>query len=185
MEDQMCLLVREKNDAVTKVSKYPILLAEIAELKNHLITKGENDSKKSEEIDNLVQEYSKLAADSEKQKSTDSLRIREMELENEVLRTRVQALEHSITELADRSTGDPCQNFNSLSSAPPSPSRERSGSSQVTPATQLISETELKQLRTKLVNLEYDLTEKNETISQLEQKLKFSQQSLKGTVDMI
>lgn len=107
VEERMRTLLREKNEAAIKLSQYPELLDELSKLRSTIEAKTENEAKKADEIDDLVQEYSKLAAESEKQKSTDALRLKELELENEVLSTKLQALEHSITELADRSNSLP------------------------------------------------------------------------------
>lgn len=111
MEEKMKSLLREKNEFVVKLRQYPELLNELGELKAQLRNQNENESKKSDEIDDLVQEYSKLAAESEKQKSSDSLRIKELELENEIMTTKLQALEHSIAELADRANPLPGRLF--------------------------------------------------------------------------
>jgi hypothetical protein len=106
MEEKMRILLRDKNDSSVKLRQYPELLNELAELRSNLKNQSDNEAKKSDEIDDLVQEYSKLAAESEKQKSSDSFRIKELELENEIMITKLQALEHSIAELADRSTSN-------------------------------------------------------------------------------
>lgn len=58
------------------------------------------------------------------------------------------------------------QTLNSV--VPNSPSRDTLSSQ----SPQVISETEIKQLRAKVVNLEYDITEKNEKISALEADLR-------------
>ena len=170
-------ILHEKNELLVNSQKYPELKSELKELRSKISLRNENEMKKTEEIDNLVQEYSKLAADSEKQKSTDSLRIRELELENEVMRTRLQALEHSITELADRSTSSSIPSSSSFSSSPSSSrSRDHSQSGNQS-GNQLISENELKQLKTKILNLEYDITEKDDKISTLEKELKNIQEN--------
>jgi hypothetical protein len=107
LEEKTRQLLREKNETTVKLHQFPELLHELHELKTSLQVRTENEAKKSDEIDDLVQEYSKLAADSEKQKSSDTFRLKEYEHENEVLRTKLQALEDTITELADRSTSLP------------------------------------------------------------------------------
>jgi DNA repair exonuclease SbcCD ATPase subunit len=107
LEDKTRLLLREKNEMTVKLHQFPELLHELTELKKSLQARNENEAKKSDEIDDLVQEYSKLAADSEKQKSSDSLHLKELERENEILTIKLQALEQTITELADRSTSLP------------------------------------------------------------------------------
>mmetsp|Transcript_5197 Transcript_5197/g.7991 ORF Transcript_5197/g.7991 Transcript_5197/m.7991 type:complete len:924 (+) Transcript_5197:113-2884(+) len=175
MEDVLKSSLHEKNELTAKLIKYPELVSEVEELRSRLAdtisSSGENDAKKTGEIDDLVAEYSMLAAESEKQKSADSLRIRELELENEVLVTKMHALEHSITELADRSV--------TTSSTPPSPVKPQNN---IPPAPLSGGETaqQVKELRAKIVNLEFDLSEKEEKMQELQMALKKSKEAGDG-----
>jgi chromosome segregation ATPase len=109
MEGEIKVLLESSNETIGKLSRYNDIVKERDDLKNRLTdaisSSGELETQKSGELEGLVAEYSKLAAESESQKSSDSLRIRELELENEELVTKMHALEHSIGELADRSAG--------------------------------------------------------------------------------
>ena len=109
MENEIKTLLESSNETVAKLSRHNEVVRECEELrarlKESISSSGELDAQKSGELEGLVSEYSKLAAEAESQKTTDGLRIREVELENEVLLTKVHALEHSIAELADRTAG--------------------------------------------------------------------------------
>lgn len=109
MEGEIKVLLESSNETIGKLSRHNDVVKERDELRTRLTdlisSSGQLETQKAGELEGLVAEYSKLAAESESQKSSDSLRIRELELENEELVTKMQALEHSIGELADRSSG--------------------------------------------------------------------------------
>ena len=100
----------------------------------------------SETIEHLVSEYTNLGAEFERRQAEDAARIQEVEQENEVLTMKLLAMEHSITDFADRA---------SASTAP------ASGSDATT------STSELKELRAKVVNLQFDIKEKEDEIARL------------------
>jgi hypothetical protein len=165
VEGQLKRSLHEKNEATACQKKNSNLEREIKDLrsrnKEESVLSSTDIQKKSEEIDDLVSEYSKLASESEKQKSSDTQRIREVELENEMLTMRMQALEHSLTELADRSSDRP-PSSSSSSESPDSSS----------------SSTELKELKARVVHLEYDIKSKDATLLDLQARQQQQQGSL-------
>ncbi|CAE7718241.1 unnamed protein product, partial [Symbiodinium microadriaticum] len=165
MENEIKTLLESSNETVAKLSRHNDLMRECEELRSRLTesisSSGELDAQKSGELEGLVAEYSKLAAEAETQKSSDGLRIRELELENEELLTKMRALEHSIGELADRSAG--------ASSTPSSPQRAPTPPRAHAP---IAADAGLvKELKARVVNLEYDIGEKEERISELTKEL--------------
>ena len=168
VEGQLKNSLHEKNESTVSQKKNANLEKEIKDLRNRF--KENNDfsssdiQKKSQEIDDLVSEYSKLASESEHQKSSDTQRIREVELENEMLTMRMQALEHSLTELADRSTDSAGTSSGGSGGS--------GGSGNTTPSSESPSSgsgnsVELKDLKARVVHLEYDLKSKDSTIAEL------------------
>jgi DNA repair exonuclease SbcCD ATPase subunit len=107
-----------------------------------------------ETIENLVSEYSQLAAETELMTQQSEKRVAEVLLENEELATKMQSLEHAITDLADRSSS-----AINKSSASSSGSSSSGGGEDVS--------TELREVRAKLVNLQFDLKERNDEITKL------------------
>ena len=160
VESRMKISLHEKNEATACLEKSLSLEKENKILRNRL--KVDNDEShaeiqnKSDEIDDLVSGYSKLASESERQKSSDTQRIKEVELENEVLTMRMQALEHSLAELADRSTG----------------TKSGSSTSGESPGSGGGNSSEMKDLKARLVHLEYDIKSKEETILSLKERQK-------------
>jgi len=98
--------LEESNDARVKIERLAIIEPKYEQLNQDFrdsMRRLENSERqKNETIENLVTEYSNLAADSELRQIQDSKRIAEVTKENEILTTKLYALEHSITEIADR-----------------------------------------------------------------------------------
>ena len=152
VEDQLKGSLHDKNEVMAYKKKNMMLEKEVKDLseryKEQSTASSSDIQNKAQEIDDLVSEYSKLASESERQKSSDSQRIREVELENEMLTTRMQALEQSLAELADRSV-----------STSGDTSKTRSPDS-----------VELKDLQAKIANLEHDVKTKDSTIANLRER---------------
>lgn len=77
----------------------------------------QRDRERVETIENLVAEYSKLAAETELMQQKSNQRIAEVIKENEVLVTKLHALEHSIQELADRTASQSAASTSAPSAA--------------------------------------------------------------------
>jgi hypothetical protein len=178
-EDKLRDILHEKNefDVLRKNYKelqdrFDLMKADLISLKTDLETK---EKQKTETIDNLVSEYSRLAADSELQQQKSSERILSIMRENEVLVTKISALEHSIEELANRSVAQQSTNSSTSSvqvskSPPSSPFKKSEGHQQDQTVTDLLQVQ--KELKAKIVNLEFDLNEKQLQIRQLEENSK-------------
>lgn len=154
VESTMRDKARELNDAKAQSTKQVELGVKYKELQEELI-KAKNgllelESQKNETVDNLVAEYSKLAAEFEQKRESDAKRIFQLERLQEMYTTKIDALEHSISEFADRDLS----------------SREspRSGNSSPVRPQQV---QEIKDLRAKVLHLEYDLKEKEAKIREL------------------
>lgn len=151
--------LREKNDLKVIRKNYDELNQRFDIVRNdYTQLKAEfeiKEKQKNETIENLVQEYSRLAADAELQQQKQADRIAEVMRENEVLVTKMHALEHSISELADRSS---------------SPTKSSTHSGEV----DQVSQQELKEAKAKVLNLQFDLKERHDEID----KLKATVQSL-------
>lgn len=106
VQEQLRSSLREKNDYDMLLKNYNSLSNRFETVKADLTSlKSDGDAKdkqKSDTIENLVQEYSTLAAEAELMQTQANKRSAELKKENEVLVTKIQALEHSISELADR-----------------------------------------------------------------------------------
>lgn len=63
-----------------------------------------SEKQKLETIEQLVEEYSKLAADTEKTKLSEESKWRDISQKNEVLSTKVVMLEQAVSDIADKST---------------------------------------------------------------------------------
>jgi len=125
---------------------------------SELKVQAESDAKqKGETIENLVAEYSNLAAESELRQERSDRRVFEVIRENEVLVTKMHALEHSISELADRSVDTHLKG-----SASPLKGSGSSGSLSGPTA-----EADLREARSKVVNLQFDLKERDEELTKL------------------
>lgn len=191
-EEQLRAILHEKNELNVVKKNYKELQERFESVKNDLVSlKGEVEVKerqKNETIDSLVSEYSRLAAETELQQQKSSERILQILRENEVLVTKMHALEHSIAELADRSVASsssqnplstptassaPSPSFSALS-PPSSPLKGLKLSDQNSSEQQQQLETlnqNQKELRAKIVNLEFDLREKEKLIKQQEEQL--------------
>eukprot|EP01031_Cornospumella_fuschlensis_P006380 gene6380-7929_t len=90
-------LLRTQHDDL--VRRYDTMKADFAALRSDAETK---EKQRGETIESLVSEYSRLAAELEVSSAAARERERLLVQENELLVMRVQALEHSISELADR-----------------------------------------------------------------------------------
>ena len=111
-------------------------------LRKYCALKAECD-KKNDSIDSLAMEYSQLACECDTAHARDSKRIEEVMRENEVLATKIGHFEHNIVEMADRAAAD-------------APGAQGSGSSKMMQ--------ELREARSKIVNLQFDLKEKEQAL---------------------
>ncbi len=106
-QEQLSLVLAEKNEYLVMKKTHEEVMARFQNVKSDFTTmKVDTDSKekdRNETIENLVAEYSKLAAETELYQQQADKRVAEVMRENEILVTKMHALEHSITELADRS----------------------------------------------------------------------------------
>lgn len=181
-EEKLKLSLHEKNEYLVMKKTHEEVMARFQNVKSDLSTmKVDVDSKdkqKNETIENLVAEYSKLAAESELYQQQCDKRVAEVMKENEILVTKMHALEHSITELADRSvsTTPPVGYSAASSAATPTPSKNNSRSDLVTgspaAAHSFNSDAgELRETRSKLVNLQFDMKEKENEIQRLKSVL--------------
>jgi hypothetical protein len=66
-----------------------------------------NDRQKTEAIENLAEEYSKLAAEMELRHDRDQAALLKLQVEKEELITKMEAFQHSINEFADRAAAVP------------------------------------------------------------------------------
>jgi len=155
LEDKLRDSVRDINESKIIKMKFNDLTSKYDNLKSDYEELIEKDKGRTDTIENLVAEYSKLAADSadvkqnlDSQRVSDSQRLMEVLKENEVLVTKMHALEHNITEFADRATMETHPSTNSDSSME-----------------------ELKEVRNKVVNLQFDIKEKDKTIATLNTQL--------------
>jgi len=107
LQEQLQVFMNEVTDAKVKARKLEELEKRFLWMKTELSGRVEeleaNIRIKELETENLVDEYSKLAADSDHARSEDCARLAIISKENEVLSTKVQALEQALTNVADRS----------------------------------------------------------------------------------
>ena len=143
VEEKLRSVLGESNDYKITLTKYEDLLRKYRVLEA-------SDNQKADSIDSLVSEYSRLSAEFELRQNMDQERLAKVLQENEVLAIKMQHMEHNIVEIADRVS---TQNTDDSGLA--------SGS---------VSNQELKEIRAKLVTLQYDLKEKDREIGQLQQK---------------
>jgi hypothetical protein len=150
LELDYSMLQKKLNDIT---SRYSAVREDFSSYKAEMEAKEKG---RIETIDNLVSEYSQLAADAELNQTKTLKRNAEILLENETLSTKIHALEHSISELADRSVSqkqtDSSASFSSIN-------------------------LELREARTKVVNLQFDLKEKDEELFRLQKELKIARQN--------
>ena len=162
VEEKLRSVLGESNDYKITLTKYEDLLRKYRVLEA-------SDNQKADSIDSLVSEYSRLSAEFELRQNMDQERLAKVLQENEVahsltyslthlttysltqvLAIKMQHMEHNIVEIADRVS---TQNT------------DDSG-----PASGSVSNQELKEIRAKVVTLQYDLKEKDREIGQLQQK---------------
>lgn len=150
--------LRAANEGKVLQGKYESLSKKYASLDyvyNDLKQNSEDTIKqKTEEIENLVLEYSKLAADCELRHDSDVKKLQEIYNENETLTTKIAALEHSIEEFADRAAANSFHGKVSSDGGSPISSHSQGNA-------------EIKELRAKLINVQFDLKEREDTISSL------------------
>jgi hypothetical protein len=149
-------LMQQKNEIEVKCEMYEETRSQLAILKAEFSSQINNNKDKeenrSETIENLVEEYSKLASEYEVFQMQSDARLMEVTNENEVLATKMHVLELSLSELVDRESlkapggADPDVQLNLM----------------------------LKESRSKVVNLQYDLKERNEEIERLKKELNVS-----------
>jgi hypothetical protein len=189
-EQKLKELIHEKNEFQVLQMNYQDILSRYEEIKgDYYALKSDMETKekqKNETIENLVSEYSRLAAETEIMTTQSQQRVNTVMKENEILVTKLAALEHSINELADRTaaTSTPIPpltptSSNTSSQPPPvpgSPQRSTSNGSLVVDTSEYETtvknlQKEVKEFKNKIVNLQYDIHEKNQEISKLEQQL--------------
>lgn len=171
--------LQERNTYHVLKGNYDEVLTRYEALKREFISwKADSEVReksKSETIDNLVAEYSLLAAEADLINSQSAKRVNEVLQENEVLVTKMHALEHSITELADRTASSSLPAFQaaqgtiSLSSA--STDSSSTSHSTVTAHSNNSLLLDLKEARSKLVSAQMDLKEKESEIAKLKLEL--------------
>lgn len=150
LEERLSELVQERNRAEVRSEMYDELSAQLRTLKTEFAAAvGESsarDSLRTETIDNLVQEYSQLASEFEASQQRSESRIAELAQENEVLAMKLHALELSLSELADREAV-----------------KASGGDVDAQMALQL------KEARSRIVNLQFDLRQRTEEVDRLRQ----------------
>lgn len=153
LEDKLKEAHAQQSGPLIKAQMYDNLVtkhAKLAEEYASMVSDVESKSRgESDTIEHLVSEYTNLGAEFERRQATDAARIHEVERENEVLTMKLLAMEHSITEFADRA-----------STSTASPSAASSGE-------YAVLQNDAKELRAKLVNLQFDLKEKEDEIGRL------------------
>jgi len=152
LEEKLRDSVRDINESKIIKMKFNELNDKYENLKCDYDELIEKDKSRADTIENLVAEYSKLAADSadvkqslDNQRVSDSQRLMEVMKENEVLVTKMHALECNISEFADRA----------IMETHPNSSNDRT------------LDEKLKEVKNKVVNLQFDLKEKDNMIASL------------------
>jgi IgA-specific serine endopeptidase len=179
IQEQLRRAVRDQNECSVIKKTHSDLLARFQSVKSDLADlKAEADARdkqKGETIDNLVAEYSKLAAETELYQQQADQRVAEVLKENEILVTKMHALEHCITELADRTVSPSPLQFSSASSIATTgiatSSRLSSRGDLQSAPTGGAADLELKETRSKNVNLQFDVREKEAEIARLKAAL--------------
>lgn len=155
LEEKLRDSVRDINESKIIKMKFNDLTENYENLKIDYDDLLEKDKSRSDTIENLVSEYSKLAADSadvkqdlDNQRVSDSQRLIEVLKENEILVTKMHALEHNITEFADRAImeSQPLSHDTSM-------------------------DEKLKEVKNRVVNLQFDLKEKDSIIENLNNQI--------------
>lgn len=105
-EDRLQAMLSENVECTVLRKRNLKFQAELEELRKQSVQiKSQNnqaDHRRTETIEKLVEEYSQLAAENEASKTVYEEKIKLIEIENEELVTKIQALEHSLNTLADR-----------------------------------------------------------------------------------
>lgn len=108
LEEQLKMLLKPVNDSKALEKKLFLIERKYEACKNDLIALRRDmelrEKAKSETIDNLVLEYSKLAAESEQRQMQDAQIIKALEKKKYLYETKIAAMEHSLTEFADRAS---------------------------------------------------------------------------------
>jgi kinesin family protein C2/C3 len=108
LEDQLKTLLKPTIDAKVLEKQLFIIERKYEACKNDLVALRRDlesrEKTKGETIDNLVLEYSKLAAESEQRQMQDAQVIKALEKKKYVYETKLSAMEHSLAEFADRAT---------------------------------------------------------------------------------
>jgi kinesin family protein C2/C3 len=106
LEEQLKSLLKPANDIKALEKQLFNMSRKYEHCKNDLYAlRAELEAKeksKTETIDNLVLEYSKLAAESEQKQMQDLQMIKGLEKKKFVYETKIAAMEHSLSEFADR-----------------------------------------------------------------------------------
>lgn len=124
---------------------------------NHTLKElSSQDKTRLDTIDNLVAEYSKLASEYESHTIEWNIRHNEILRENEILVMKMAVLESTVSDLATSNAST--SNAKGLNQGE-------------------TSDIQLKELRSKIINLQYDLKEKSEIITQLKHTIATSASS--------
>lgn len=186
LEERYKLSLHDQNEWLVMKTKYEEAMTSLKGLKADLLSvkleQERVDKKNNETIESLVNEYSNLASETELIQQQTHHRVNEVIRENEVLVTKLSALENNISDLADRSYTTQLNNNNSgtygsssmimnnsnntsgtiESSVPSSPSRSSDNNNSLSP-----SSMEIKDLKSKLINIQFDMKVKDEEIQRL------------------
>ena len=187
LEERYKLSLHDQNEWLVMKTKYEEAMTSLKGLKADLLSvkleQERVDKKNNETIESLVNEYSNLASETELIQQQTHHRVNEVIRENEVLVTKLSALENNISDLADRSYTTQLNNNNSSStygsssmimnnsnntsgtiesSVPSSPNRSPDNNNSLSP-----SSMEIKDLKSKLINIQFDMKAKDEEIQRL------------------
>ena len=190
-------LKSEKNELENQVKSLSIQLKEslkdkseikIINLKNHSYqlkinslqqklqeltsTYEKNELNKNEAIDNLVQEYSNLASESEIKHMKDQTELKKLRLDNEGLLFKIGALEHNISDFADRAVASSSNQIitnKKLQSSSENPTQNNVNSNNEDVNNNnnsliVLLQQELKETKAKMIHLQYDLKLRDDEI---------------------
>eukprot|EP01036_Dinobryon_divergens_P042611 gene42611-56640_t len=105
-EESLRQSLGERNEALVKMQRFDELSVNYTHLKAEYeqaqLSWQIKHAQKNDTIDNLVAEYSKLAAEAESRQNTSSLHTKELEQNNEILAMKMHALEHKLKETKAR-----------------------------------------------------------------------------------
>ena len=106
LQEQLQIYMKETSETKFSANKLEELEKKYNRTRNELNFRIQeielSEKQKSDTIEELVGEYSKLAAESEQQKNKDSKFLKDVMKDNEVLNTKVQALELALSNIADK-----------------------------------------------------------------------------------